>query len=110
VDNFPSGAPAAARADLAALRAALDASPIPKTLDRNLLIATWNVRAFGKVLPKWESQAGDSPRRNLRDKLCLVRGRSTGNFRRRQAGRTKTCRRTELSSQQPKAWCEPSLM
>jgi len=73
MDSFPSGAPAAARADLASLRAALDTSPIPpKTLDRNLLIATWNVRGFGKVLPKWESQASDSPRRNLRDMLCLA--------------------------------------
>lgn len=63
----------AVRADLATLRAALDSSPIPpKSLDRNLLIATWNVRGFGRVLPKWESAAGDSPRRNLRDMLCLA--------------------------------------
>jgi hypothetical protein len=67
LDSFPSSPPVAARADLATLRMALDASPIPpKSLDRNLLIATWNVRAFGKVLPKWDSPAGDSPRRNLR--------------------------------------------
>jgi hypothetical protein len=63
----------AALADLLTLRAALDASPIPpKSLDRNLLIATWNVGAFGKVLPKWEGASGDSPRRNLRDILCLA--------------------------------------
>jgi endonuclease/exonuclease/phosphatase family metal-dependent hydrolase len=73
MDSFPSSPPAAARADLVALRASLDASPIPpKSLDRNVLIATWNVRAFGKVLPKWESATGDSPRRNLRDILCLA--------------------------------------
>lgn len=73
MDSFPSSPPSAVHADLAMLRTALDVSPIPpKTLDRNLLIATWNVRGFGRVLPKWESQAGDSPRRNLRDMLCLA--------------------------------------
>jgi exonuclease III len=41
-------------------------------LDRNVLIATWNIRAFGKVLPKWASADGESPRRNLRDILCLA--------------------------------------
>lgn len=36
MDSFPSGAPAKALADIATLRAALDASSIPpKTLDRN---------------------------------------------------------------------------
>lgn len=37
-----------------------------------MLIATWNVRAFGKVLPTRESQAGDSLRRNHPDVLCLA--------------------------------------
>lgn len=44
----------------------------PKSLDRNVLVATWNLRGFGKVLDKWESAAGDSPRRNLRDVLCVA--------------------------------------
>lgn len=61
MDSFPGNPPIAAGADFTSLRAALDASLIPpKALDRNLLIATWNVRGFGKVLPKWESQPGDS--------------------------------------------------
>ena len=45
--NFPNNPPQEVRDDLAALTAALDASPIPaKMLDRNVLIATWNVRAL----------------------------------------------------------------
>jgi len=72
MDGFPSSPPAAVRADLVALGAVLDLTVPPKTLDRNLLVATWNIRAFGKVLPKWQSAAGDSPRRNLRDILCLA--------------------------------------
>lgn len=44
----------------------------PKSLDRNVVIGTWNIRGFGKVLDKWESAATDSPKRNLRDVLCLA--------------------------------------
>jgi endonuclease/exonuclease/phosphatase family metal-dependent hydrolase len=59
--------------DLKALSEALDASPIPpKTLDRNLLIATWNIRHFGGVTEKWTTDPEDSPRRNLRDVLCIA--------------------------------------
>lgn len=37
---------------LARLRADLDVSPIPSGMvDRNLLIATWNIRGFGRVTP-----------------------------------------------------------
>lgn len=36
-----------------------------KKLEQNLLIATWNIRAFGDVTCKWQSEEGDSPRRDL---------------------------------------------
>jgi hypothetical protein len=73
MDSFPRGPPATASADVAQLRASLDVSGItPKTLDRNVLIATGNLRGFGKVLEEWELQDGDSPKRNLRDVLCLA--------------------------------------
>ncbi len=69
----PSGAPQTVRDDLTTLGQALDASPIPvKALDRNLLVASWNIRHFGAITQKWQSAAGDSPRRNLRDVLCLA--------------------------------------
>jgi len=46
--SLPSPEPTAeALADLERLREALDASDIPdKRIDRNLLIATWNIRAL----------------------------------------------------------------
>ena len=73
MDTFPSSPPATVRADLAALRTSLDQSGIPpKSLDRNVLIATWNIRGFGKVLEKWEPAQTDSPKRSLRDVLCLA--------------------------------------
>lgn len=70
--NFPSNPPQEVRDDLAALRAALDASGIPaKMLDRNVLVATWNIRAFGKVNPKWLTEAG-SPKRSLGHVLAIA--------------------------------------
>jgi endonuclease/exonuclease/phosphatase family metal-dependent hydrolase len=64
--------PAAVVLELQALQEALDAAPIPtKQLDRNLLIATWNIRALGDLTDKWRSEPGDSPRRDLGD-LCKI--------------------------------------
>lgn len=53
------------------LERALDAAIPAKVVDHNLLIATWNVRHFGRVLPKWRTAGGDSPKRNLED-LCAI--------------------------------------
>lgn len=73
MDSFPSSPPVPVRADLAVLRASLDQSGIPpRSLDRNVVIGAWNIRGFGKVLDKWESAATDSPKRNLRNVLCLA--------------------------------------
>lgn len=52
--------------ELDALRIALDREIPAKILDHNLLIATWNIRAFGDLTEKWNSEEGDSPRRDLR--------------------------------------------
>lgn len=51
-------------ADLNALNSTLDQSIPPKKLDKNLLIATWNIRAFGDLTKKWQSGSGDSPKRD----------------------------------------------
>jgi exonuclease III len=56
-------ATAAALEQLATLTAALDAE-IPARTDTNLLIGTWNVRAFGGVTPKWAAEPHDSPKRD----------------------------------------------
>jgi len=58
--------------DVAGLRAALDAALPPRVLDRNLLIATWNLRAFSDLTEKWRAGAGDSPKRDLHALLCIA--------------------------------------
>ncbi len=57
--------------ELDMLRSALDASIPRKILDNNLIIATWNLRAFGNLTQKWKSEAGDSPMRDLHSLLCI---------------------------------------
>lgn len=52
--------------ELAGVRAALDATIPSKRLDDNLLIATWNIRAFGDLTEKWNASDDDSPKRDLR--------------------------------------------
>ena len=59
-------------ADLARLRSALDEEVPAKALDRNLLIGTWNIRAFGDLTEKWESAEEDSPKRDLHSLLCIA--------------------------------------
>jgi hypothetical protein len=64
--------PAETRQELARLEAALDAEVPAKSLDRNLLVATWNVRAFGDMSDTWERGEKDSPKRNLADTLAIA--------------------------------------
>jgi hypothetical protein len=56
----------------ARLRAVLDETIPARQLDRNLLVATWNVRGFGGMTEKWRSEPGDSPRRDLFDLRCIA--------------------------------------
>jgi endonuclease/exonuclease/phosphatase family metal-dependent hydrolase len=60
------------RGELADLRDALDAGIPTKALDRNLLIATWNIRAFGNLTEKWVAEEHDSPKRDLGSLLCIA--------------------------------------
>jgi len=64
--------PAETQQELVQLEAGLDAELPPKLLDRNLLVATWNVRAFGDMADSWERGAKDSPKRNLSDALAIA--------------------------------------
>src|SRR3954470_9994178 len=59
--------------ELAELQAALDKDVPAKALDQNLLIATWNLRAFGGLTEKWESGPGDTPKRDLHALLCIAK-------------------------------------
>ena len=58
--------------NLAELREDLDNKVPFKELDRNLLIATWNIRAFGNFTRKWMSDEKDSPRRDLHSIFCIA--------------------------------------
>ena len=58
--------------NLAELREDLDQKVPFKELDRNLLIATWNIRGFGNFTRKWMSEDKDSPRRDLHSVYCIA--------------------------------------
>lgn len=59
--------PAAVVAERDAVQAAVATRVPPKKIGQNLLVATWNLRAFGNLTKRYESQPGDSPKRNYRD-------------------------------------------
>jgi len=64
--------PAATLAEQEGLEAALDDEIPAKVLDRNLLVGTWNVRAFGDLSDSWERNPKDDPKRNLSDALAIA--------------------------------------
>ena len=63
--------PADVAAELANLSAALDAA-VPARVANNLLVATWNLRAFGSLTRKWHSGPNDVPKRDLHAALCIA--------------------------------------
>ncbi|MCC6410765.1 MAG: endonuclease/exonuclease/phosphatase family protein [Saprospiraceae bacterium] len=63
--NITDIPPANIMQELLALRTSVREKVPSKRLGENLLIATWNIRAFGNITRKWTSEEGDSPRRDL---------------------------------------------
>lgn len=63
---------AATLSDLQGLRLDLDAKIPPKKLEKNLLIATWNLRGFGDITRKEVSKDSDSPKRDYQSVLCIA--------------------------------------
>ena len=61
--------PPATRADLAALRELLRTVPA-KQVDRNLMVATWNIREFGRFTRAWEAP-GRGATRDMRAIRCI---------------------------------------
>lgn len=52
--------------DIVRLRRRIQKSGIPeKRIDQNLIVGTWNIRAFGRVFGQWTENPAD-PKRNLR--------------------------------------------
>ena len=45
---------------------------VPPKGDRNLLIGTWNLRAFGEVTPTWAATEQDTPKRDWRAVACIA--------------------------------------
>jgi endonuclease/exonuclease/phosphatase family metal-dependent hydrolase len=58
--------------ELIELRDELDKVIPAKALDQNLLIATWNLRAFGDLTEKWKAEGKDSPKRDLHALRCIA--------------------------------------
>src|SRR4051794_19188679 len=71
-DDISDVPPADVTAQVAAISAALDHVVPAKQPGENLLIGTWNVRAFDRVTPKWRSVIGDKPIRDLSNVLCIT--------------------------------------
>jgi hypothetical protein len=65
------GAPANVTQDLTRLKTALTVS-VPQKSASNLLVATWNVRAFGDLTNKWAAGPGDSPKRDWHAVACIA--------------------------------------
>ncbi|MCA9228872.1 MAG: endonuclease/exonuclease/phosphatase family protein [Planctomycetales bacterium] len=63
--------PDAVRRDLDALSNSLDAA-IPAKAQDNLLIATWNIRAYSSLTRKWTAGSNDSPKRDLRGLRAII--------------------------------------
>lgn len=60
-------APPAVASEMANLRAALDeAIPRKRMLQRNLLVATWNIKDFGSLTERWTAASSDTPKRDFR--------------------------------------------
>jgi endonuclease/exonuclease/phosphatase family metal-dependent hydrolase len=74
--TFPVGAAGPPPADVAQeqvlISQALDERVPGKVLDRNLLIASWNIRLLGRVNPAWENEPGVTPKRNLADVWAIA--------------------------------------
>jgi endonuclease/exonuclease/phosphatase family metal-dependent hydrolase len=58
--------------NLTHLKKDLDAKIPAKKLDKNLLVASWNIRAFGNLTRKWVSEGDDSPKRDLQSILSIT--------------------------------------
>ncbi len=70
--NIKDAPPQSVQRDLDALNAALDAQIPPKRDQQNLLIASWNIRAFASLTRKWTATGNDSPKRDLRGLRTII--------------------------------------
>ena len=64
--------PPGIEAELAELQEALDEAIPRKILDHNVLVGTWNIRAFGNMTKKWRAGPDDTPKRDLHAVRCIA--------------------------------------
>jgi exonuclease III len=67
----PGPMPVEVAGDVDRIKAALKLA-IPDKANANLLIGTWNIRAFGGLAKRWDSTAADSPRRDWHALSCIA--------------------------------------
>jgi hypothetical protein len=67
----PGPMPRAVATEVARLGAAVKAALPSKKLDHNLVIGTWNIRAFGDLADSWTGGGSKGPKRDLRS-LALI--------------------------------------
>lgn len=72
MDSIEDVLPADVALNLKELKEDLDGKIPPKKLEKNLLIATWNIRGFGDITRKWKSSESDSPKRDLHSLVCIA--------------------------------------
>lgn len=75
IDNIlrlPPGAPGEVSEELDALIQRLDDVAPEKEIARNLLLASWNLRAFGSLTDKWTSTPQDAPKRDRRSVVAIA--------------------------------------
>src|SRR2546423_15586260 len=65
--------PAAVTAEVARLDAALDQVVPAKAPGANIVVGTWNVRAFSDLTKDWQTPAGGSPKRHFADVTYISR-------------------------------------
>ncbi|MDN5864408.1 MAG: endonuclease/exonuclease/phosphatase family protein [Gammaproteobacteria bacterium] len=70
--NITDAPPEFVAKELQALSADLDRVIPAKKLDNNLLVATWNIRAFGDLTEQWTQVTAGSPKRNLHALSCIA--------------------------------------
>ena len=82
IDKILETPPDEIEQELIKLRKELDNEIPKKALDKNLLIATWNIRSFGDLTEKWTVTDNDSPKRNLHALRCITEiiSRFTGEY------------------------------
>ncbi|MBP6531820.1 MAG: endonuclease/exonuclease/phosphatase family protein [Bacteroidia bacterium] len=72
MENILSTPSQATLSNLDQLSKDLDLKIPAKKLEKNLLIATWNIRAFGDITRKEKSTTNDSPKRDFHSILCIA--------------------------------------